>query len=153
MNDDFFPTELHDIENRDDIVRLVTTFYATLFDDPVLGPIFRDVAKVDLATHIPRFADFWENILFRTGAYRGGFMAAHIKVHLLQNLEMHHLQRWLDTWEWTLDQLFIGPRATIAKVHASRVGVNMIQRLAMFDQQQSLMAVENAPRSRNPGAR
>jgi len=138
-------TDLHDIRDRDDIVRLVTTFYGTLFDDPVLGPIFRDVARVNLDEHIPRFADFWENILFQTGAYRGGLMAAHIKVHLLESLGTEHLQRWLDTWEWTVDQLFIGPRANHAKLQASRVGVNMLQRLAMFDQQQSLMAVDNQP--------
>ena len=126
---------LTDIRDRDDIVRLVTAFYGTLFDDPVLGPIFRDIAMVDLARHIPTFADFWENILFQTGAYRGGLMAAHIKVHLLEPLATHHLQRWLDTWESTIDELFVGPRANHAKVQASRVGVNMLQRLAMFDQQ------------------
>ncbi len=139
-------TEIHDIESREDILRLVTTFYGTLFQDPVLGPIFRDVAKVDLDLHIPTFANFWENILFQTGAYRGGLMAAHIRVHLLEPLNVQHLQRWLDTWEATVDSLFMGPRANHAKVQASRVGVNMFQRLAMFDQQQSMMAVDNRPR-------
>ena len=136
---------LNDIRGRDDIVRLVTAFYGTLFDDPVLGPIFRDVAKVDLFRHIPVFADFWENILFQTGAYRGGLMAAHIRVHLLEPLDVHHLQRWLDTWETTIDSMFAGPRANHAKVQASRVGVNMFQRLAMFEQQQALMATDNLP--------
>ncbi len=146
-------TDFHDIESRDDILRLVTTFYGTLFEDPVLGPIFRDVAKVDLSKHIPTFADFWENILFQTGAYRGGLMAAHIRVHLMEPLDTGHLQRWLDTWEATVDELFIGPRANHAKVQAGRVGVNMFQRLAMFDQQQSLMAVDNVPRGIIPGRR
>jgi hemoglobin len=139
------PVPSHDIRHREDIVRLVTAFYGTLFEDPVLGPIFRDVAKVDLSRHIPTFADFWENILFQSGAYRGGLMAAHIKVDLLEPLDLHHLQRWLDTWETTIDQMFAGPRANHAKVQASRVGVNMFQRLAMFDHQHSLMAVDNLP--------
>jgi hemoglobin len=146
-------SELRDIENREDIVQLVTAFYGTLFNDPVLGPIFRDVAKVDLDRHIPTFADFWENLLFQTGAYRGGLMAAHIRVHLLERLNTHHLQRWLDTWETTIDEQFAGPRANNAKVQASRVGVNMFQRLAMFDQQQSLMAADNLPRGVAPGRR
>ena len=138
-------TDLYDISTRSDIVRLVTTFYGTLFDDPLLGPLFRDVAKVNLDEHIPRFADFWENILFQTGAYRGGLMAPHIRLHLQVPLGTQHLQRWLDTWEWTVDPLFIGPRANHAKLQASRVGVNMIQRLEMFDQQQALMAADNHP--------
>lgn len=136
-------SEIHDIRDRDDIVQLVTTFYGTLFEDPLMGPIFRDIAKVDLARHIPVFADFWENILFQTGAYRGGFMAAHIKLHLLVPLEMPHLQRWLDTWEFTIDQLFAGERANHAKVQAGRLGVNMIQRLAMFDREYPMMAADN----------
>jgi hemoglobin len=139
---------IHDIRDRDDIVRLVTAFYGTLFDDPLLGPVFKDVAKVDLGEHIPRFADFWENVLFQTGAYRGGLMAAHIRVHFLEPLGVPHLQRWLATWEWTVDQHFAGPRANHAKLQASRVGVNIVQRLAMFDQQQSLMAADNPSRPR-----
>lgn len=142
---------LHDIDSRDDILRLVTTFYGTLFEDSVLGPIFKDVAKVDLNHHIPTFADFWENILFQTGAYRGGLMAVHIRVHLLEALGPHHLQRWLDTWETTVDALFIGPRANHAKVQAGRVGVNMIQRLGQFDHQRQLMAADNLPRGIIPG--
>lgn len=138
-------TEFHDIESREDILRLVTTFYGTLFEDPILGPIFRDVAQVDLEQHIPTFANFWENILFQTGAYRGGLMAAHFRVHMLEALTTHHLQRWLDTWETTVDSLFQGPRANHAKVQASRVGVNMFQRLAEFDRQRSLMAADNIP--------
>lgn len=73
-------------------------------------------------------------------------MAAHIRIHLLERLDVHHLQRWLDTWETTVDSLFMGARANHAKVQASRVGVNMFQRLAMFDRQQSLMAADNLPR-------
>jgi hemoglobin len=144
-------SDYHDIESREDILRLVTTFYGTLFEDPVLGPIFRDVAQVDLERHIPTFANFWENILFQTGAYRGGLMAAHIRVHLLEPLDTHHLQRWLDTWETTVDSLFTGPRANHAKVQASRVGVNMFHRLAEFDRQRSLMAADNIPLRPVPG--
>ena len=72
-------------------------------------------------------------------------MAAHFRVHMLEALTTHHLQRWLDTWETTVDLLFIGPRANHAKVQASRVGVNMFQRLAEFDRQRSLMAADNIP--------
>lgn len=135
--------ERRDIQTREDIVQLVTTFYGRLFEDPVLGPIFTEIAKVDLDEHIPTFTNFWENILFRTGSYRGGFMAVHMRVHLMATLTMPHVQRWLDYWESTVDELFAGPNANLVKVHANRVGVNMIRRLEEFDRRSSMMAVEN----------
>ena len=135
MNDQRVPhtTTMPDIASRADIERLVTAFYSRLFEDPVLGPIFRDVAKVDLAEHIPTFTNFWENILFRTGAYRGGFMAVHMRLHMMTQLTSSHVQRWLDYWETTVDAHFAGPRATMAKDHAYRVGQTLAQRLQMLD--------------------
>lgn len=124
--------EPRDIENRQDIERLVTEFYGRLFEDPVLGPVFRDIAKVDLAHHIPIFTDFWENILFRTGAYPGGFMAVHMRLGMMTPLGTQHVQRWLDYWEENMDQMFSGPNATLAKVHANRVGLTLGQRLEMI---------------------
>jgi hemoglobin len=135
--------DFHDIENREDITRLVTHFYGQLFEDEVLGPIFRDVAKVNLAEHIPVFTDFWENILFRTGAYRGGFMAVHGRLHMMTPLRLPHVQRWLTYWVANVDAMFTGPNADLVKDHAQRVGTMMVQRLEMFDQQVRLMATDN----------
>ncbi len=121
-----------DIQGRHDIERLVTTFYLRFFADPVLGPVFRDVARVDLARHIPVFTDFWENILFRTGAYPGGFMAVHLRLGMMTPLGAQHVQRWLDYWEEAVDEMFAGPNANLAKLHANRVGTNLGQRFEMI---------------------
>ncbi len=121
-------TERHDIQNREDIARLVETFYTRAFADAVLGPIFIDVVQMDLAAHMPIVCDFWENILFGARKYPGGMMMVHFQVHAKTSLEPHHFQRWLDYWVETVDDLFKGERATIAKVHASRVAVSMGRR-------------------------
>lgn len=124
-------TTLHDIESRDDIVRLMGEFYGRMFKDEVMGPIFLDVAKMDLDVHIPIISDFWELQLFRKSGYRGGMMMVHFQLHnkMPEGLEHHHFMRWLDYWYETLDALFEGPRANWAKVVASRIGNNMSQRL------------------------
>ncbi len=118
----------HDIRDRKDIARLVETFYTSAFRDPVLGPIFIDVAQMDLAAHMPVMCDFWENILFQARKYPGGMMMKHFQLHMLTPLKPHHFQRWLDYWEETVDALFAGERANIAKVHAGRVAVSMSRR-------------------------
>lgn len=118
----------YDIETREDIARLVETFYTRTFADPVLGPIFTDMVRMDLAAHMPIMCDFWENILFGARKYPGGMMMVHFRVHAKTSLELHHFQRWLDYWVETADELFEGERATIAKVHASRAALAMANR-------------------------
>ena len=118
-------------QERHDIETLVELFYSRAMADPVLGPIFNDVAKLDLPAHMPIMSDFWDNILFDAKRYPGGMMMKHAVLHQQTALEPHHFQRWLDYWVETVDDLFEGERATIAKMHASRVAVMMA---GCFDQ-------------------
>jgi predicted ArsR family transcriptional regulator len=59
-----------DIAGRADIEALVNEFYTSAFADPLIGHIFTDVAKMDLAHHLPIMCDFWETVLFAAGLYR-----------------------------------------------------------------------------------
>ena len=120
---------LADIESREDIAHLMREFYGRMFKDEVMGPIFIDVAQMDLEAHIPIMCDFWELQLFQKPGYRGGMMAVHFQLNMKTALEHHHFMRWLDYWYETLDALFAGPRATWAKTVASRVARNMSQRI------------------------
>ncbi len=121
-----------DIETRADIERLVETFYSRVMVDPVLGPIFTDVAKLDLPAHMPVMCDFWENILFDARKYPGGMMMRHMQLHLKTAIAPHHFQRWLYYFVETVDELFDGERAIAAKVHASRVANMMAGRLSQM---------------------
>lgn len=120
---------LHDIESRDDIARLMREFYGRMFLDEEMGPIFVDIAQMDLEAHIPIMCDFWELQLFQKPGYRGGMMMVHFQLNYKIELEHHHFMRWMDFWVTTLDDLFAGPRATWAKTVAARVARNMSQRL------------------------
>lgn len=121
-----------DIASRDDILKLTTTFYQRAFADELLGTIFVDIAKMDLDAHLPVICDFWENILFRTGNYRGGAFAPHVMLNQQIALEWRHFARWLEIWTGTVDDLFTGPYADIAKQHAANVAVAFSQRLQMM---------------------
>lgn len=138
------PDQRRDIESREDVERLVEAFYTGVMVDPVLGPIFTDVAEMDLEAHMPIMCDFWENILFDARLYPGGMMMKHIVLHQRTTLEPHHFQRWLDYWVATVDGLFEGERAVVAKVHASRVANMMASR---FQQMPGGPSVAPAPPS------
>jgi len=53
-----------DIVGRDDIEALLRDFYGRAFDDALLGPVFIDIAQMNLDEHLPVMCDFWETALF-----------------------------------------------------------------------------------------
>jgi len=125
-------TELRDVETRADCERLVRAFYAKAFADPMIGFIFVDVAKLDLEAHVPQITSFWETILLGTPAYRGSAFRPHAELHAKVGLRRGHFERWLQLWFGTVDELFAGERANLAKVHALRVGHAFLGRLESF---------------------
>ena len=61
---------LADLHDRDDVYTLVSELYRRVFTDDLLGPIFVDIARMDLDHHLPIISDFWETVLFGAGLYR-----------------------------------------------------------------------------------
>ena len=120
---------VRDIETRADCERLVRTFYGRALKDPIIGFIFVDVAKLDLEAHVPRITSFWETILLGAQTYGGGAFRPHAELHAKVRLRAGHFEQWLGLWSSTVDELFAGERAELAKAHAHRVGRAFHQRL------------------------
>ena len=112
---------MSDIETRADVERLVRAFYGRALTDPIIGFIFTDVAKLDVEAHVPQIASFWETILLGAQTYRGGAFRPHAALHARVPLRSGHFERWLVLWRDTVDELFEGERAELAKTHATRV--------------------------------
>lgn len=129
---------LYDIEDREDIAALVTAFYERAFADPLLGPIFIDIAKMDLAAHMPIMCDFWETVLFQTGAYRRNAFMIHLHLHQMVPLTQVHFQRWEDLWHQTVDEMFAGEKAILAKLNASRIANSIRRRLERSEDRELL---------------
>jgi hemoglobin len=121
-----------DIESRADCERLVRAFYGRALADPLIGFIFTDVAKLDLEAHVPKITSFWETVLLGARTYRGGAFAVHAELNAKVELRAAHFERWLQLWSLTVDELFAGERAELAKAHALRVGHAFHQRLQGF---------------------
>ena len=118
-----------DIETRDDCERLVRAFYGRAFEDPIIGFLFVDVARLDLEAHVPRITSFWETVLLGAQSYRGGAFRPHAELHPKAGLRAGHFAQWLHLWDGTVDELYAGPRADLAKAHAHRVGDAFLRRL------------------------
>ncbi len=122
-----------DIETRDDCERLVRAFYGQALADPVIGWLFTDVAQLDLEAHVPRITSFWETILLGGRSYGDGAFAPHAALNARARLRAGHFERWLWLWRQTVDDLFAGERAQLAKSHAVRVARAFHQRLGPVD--------------------
>lgn len=128
---------LSDIETRSDCERLVRAFYGQALVDPVIGWIFVDIAQLDVEAHVPRIASFWETILLGAHSYSGGAFAPHAALHARVRLRAGHFERWLWLWRTTVDDLFAGERAALAKSHAARVAQAFHDRLQTMPLQRS----------------
>ncbi|MDP4263409.1 MAG: group III truncated hemoglobin [Bacteroidota bacterium] len=121
-----------DISTREDIELLVRTFYEKVKTDPVIGHIFTTVVKVNWAKHLPVMFDFWENTLFYTGTYSGNPMISHQRLHNLFPLNEEHFNRWVLLFTTTVDELFEGEKALLAKQRA--LSISTVMRIKILHQ-------------------
>jgi hemoglobin len=122
--------EKRDIQNREDLVVLLKAFYEKVFRDEVIGHFFTDVMHVDMETHIPRIADFWETVLLNGNAYKSNAIAPHLHINSLSPMKEHHFNRWLQLFGETIDSLFAGEVAETAKQRALSIATVMRIKLA-----------------------
>lgn len=118
-----------DLRDRPDVEDLVGEFYRRAFADPLIGTIFTDIAKMDLDHHLPIMCDFWETVLFRTGRYRRNALQVHLALNGRFPLRQKHFDRWLALWTATVDDLFAGEKAELAKLQATRIAGSIHRRL------------------------
>ncbi|MCH2194790.1 group III truncated hemoglobin [Kordia sp.] len=113
----------NDILNRADVYTLVTTFYTKIRKDDVLGPIFNNRIH-DWDSHLDHLTDFWESSLFFVNKYKGNPLEKHVEVDAAIDhvINEHHFGIWLNYWIQTLDELFEGDKANIAKNRARKMG-------------------------------
>jgi hemoglobin len=50
-------------------------------------------------------------------------------LHRLASLEAEHFARWLTLWTGTVDNLFSGEKAELAKLQAERIGGSLLRRV------------------------
>lgn len=121
-----------DIKNRADVKLLVETFYIKIRADKVLGPIFNGIIK-DWEPHLVLLTDFWETQLFLTRKYHGNPVTAHQEVDDKTNhtITSEHFGFWLNLWFETIDELYEGEVAWIAKNRAQKMSTMLFMQMFM----------------------
>lgn len=112
------PAARPDIHSEADIQTLIDAFYARVNQDPLLAPVFNDVARTDWPAHLPRMYAFWSSLLLGTARYQGQPFAKHRPLPIAGP----HFERWLALFTATVDAHFAGPVAELAKQRAASIG-------------------------------
>jgi len=126
------PTSLPDIRGKADIEQLVDEFYTRVRADPLLGPIFDDVARVNWETHIPHLVSFWQTVLFGNGGFRGNPMAVHLRLAQLTEMDWPRFERWTTLFSQTVNALFAGEQAARIQMAAREMARAIHSRIRLF---------------------
>jgi hemoglobin len=114
-----------DIETRADLEGMLRAFYEKAFADETIGHFFTQVVPLNLDTHIPVITDFWEAIIFNKHSYKKNVMVVHQHIHHLSRIKKEHLDRWVQIFIGTVDELFEGDKATLIKQRATSIATIM----------------------------
>ena len=113
---------MNDIQNRNDILLIMKTFYDKLLADDKVNYLFTDVAKVNLKEHFPILVDFWHSMLFGSATYNRNAMQPHIDLAKKSKLTKEHFQIWLGYLNDSIDELHEGKIAHAMKARAQNIG-------------------------------
>jgi hemoglobin len=119
------PADQPDLDSRERVEAFVDEFYARVLVDPVLAPIFLDVAAIELDVHLPHIKDYWCKLLLGETGYRRHTMNIHRQLHARRALTPEDFQRWLNLFVATVDDGYSGPGAERAKRVARAIAGNM----------------------------
>ncbi|MCE3228495.1 MAG: hypothetical protein K0S32_3046 [Bacteroidetes bacterium] len=103
---------MHDIANRKDIELLIREFYSKLLTIEEMKPPFEGL---DFEKHIPHIVSFWAFVLLDEEGYKTNVFEKHISLPI----KPHMFDIWLNTWLDTVNALYRGEKAELAKQRAS----------------------------------
>jgi hemoglobin len=114
-----------DISSREDLLQLISKFYEKLLADDSINYLFTDIAKINLHHHLSVLVDFWDSVLFQSDTYHKNAMQPHIDIHQKSPLQAQHFETWLRYFNETVDELFEGEIAFLAKERALSIATVM----------------------------
>ena len=118
-----------DIENREDIILLVNTFYNSVKENKTLGYIFNDVAKIEWESHLPKMYSFWASLLLDEHSFSGNPMLKHIALSKITSMTETEFSEWILLFTNTVDALFEGETANEAKLRAGNIARLMLHKI------------------------
>ncbi len=124
---------MKDIQNQEDLYRLVDEFYKKLLADKSISYIFTDVVKIKIEEHLPILVTFWSQGILGTGGYTNNLTQIHLDINKKEYLSPELFQIWLHHFNTTVDELFQGEKAEQIKTQALSISTIMQIKIAQSE--------------------
>ncbi len=102
---------MNDITTKSDIELFVNHFYDKVLKDDVLAPFFKNL---DFSKHLPKMVYFWSFVPLD----EAGYTTDVTKTHLHMPLKEEHFDQWISLFNSTIDEMYVGEKAEMAKQRA-----------------------------------
>ena len=124
--------KMTDIQNQDDIYKIVDEFYKKLFADDRINYIFTEVIPIHLhlEQHLQMLVTFWSQAILGTGGYSNNLTQIHLDIDVKSPLTAEHFKIWLDLFYTSIDENFAGPKAEQMKTQALSIATVMQIKIA-----------------------
>ena len=116
---------MNDIENNEDLYKLVDEFYIKLLNDASIAYIFTEVIKINLQQHLPILVTFWSQALFNKGGYHKNVAQIHLDINEKEYLSPELFKIWLQHFNDSVDENFVGSNAEKIKTQALSIATVM----------------------------
>jgi hemoglobin len=103
---------MKDLASRNDIEVLIRSFYDRLLQLEDIKPVFD---HVDFPKHIPHIVHFWAFVLLDEEGYKTNVFERHLNLPI----KTYMFDKWLEVWIGTVNALFAGEKAELAKQRAT----------------------------------
>lgn len=123
---------------------MVNTFYNKVQHDGLLGPVFNDIAQVQWESHLPVMYIFWENLLLGSARYSGRPFPKHAPLPI----NTAHFGKWINLFEASVDDLFMGEKAEEAKGRARAIALVFMGKMGLLQYDKDTSAEWSAPENR-----
>jgi len=116
---------------RANIKVLVSTFYAKIVKDEIVGPFFiaklgDDMGNEHWVTHLETIVNFWSSLAFGTPKYDGNLFLPHTR---LGRLKRETFEQWLRLFAETLDEVYVEAIALKFKERSRLIANNFMHNL------------------------
>jgi hemoglobin len=109
------------------IAACVHIFYAKVWQDPDLGPIFNAHVH-DWDVHMHTISNFWSKVLLKTQRYSGSPYVAHVNLPI----QPQHIARWLELFTEAVHETLPGSGGEIILAKARMMGESFVMGLFPF---------------------
>lgn len=113
---------MKDISSKEDISRFVNIFYGKVLKDDLLSSFF---TNLNFEKHMPKMVHFWSFVLLDETGYTTNVTDKHLNMPL----KKEHFDQWILLFNETINELFAGEKAELAKQRASLIGWTILSKI------------------------